>query len=97
MTPAEQKAYQAANAAKGKKFEKEQDDRLMKPMRDVGEASMKGMEEGRMDPMGNSYKAGGFVQNRDMIKKHAAGFKCHNDHVKAMCMGGRTSGNKVVG
>jgi hypothetical protein len=61
MTPAEQKAYYAANAAKGKKFEKEQDDRLMKPIRDAGETAIKGMSEGRMDQMGNSYKKGGKV------------------------------------
>jgi hypothetical protein len=61
MTPAEQKAYYAANAAKGKEFEKKQDERLMKPIREAGETAIKGMEEGRMDAMGNAYKKGGKV------------------------------------
>ena len=32
MTSAEQKAYYAANAAKGKKFEQEQDEKLLKQL-----------------------------------------------------------------
>ena len=94
MTPAEQKAYYIENAKKGKKFEKEQDERLMRPIREAGEAAVKGMEEGRMDAMGNAYKAGGHVEYKDMVKKHSAGFKHHSEHVKAMCGGGYMKGKK---
>jgi hypothetical protein len=36
------------------------------------------------------YKKGGFVEHDQQVKKHSAGFKHHNDHVKAMCGGGYT-------
>jgi hypothetical protein len=62
MTPEQQKKYYADNAAKGKAAEKAQDDRVLKPVRDAGEAARKGMEEGRMDQMGNAYKKGGKVE-----------------------------------
>jgi len=35
-----------------------------------------------------SMKKGGHIEHKDMVKKHAAGFKHHSDHVKAMCGGG---------
>jgi hypothetical protein len=65
MTPEQQKKYYADNAAKGKAAEKAQDDRVLKPVRDAGEAARKGMEEGRMDQMGNSYKKGGKVMEKE--------------------------------
>lgn len=40
------------------------------------------------------YKAGGFVDHTMHVKKHAAGFKHHDDHVKAMCGGGMAKGKK---
>ena len=67
MTSAEQKAYYAANAAKGKKFEQAQDENLLKSIRDRGDAAKKGMEEGRMDAMGNAYKKGGKIMK--MVKE----------------------------
>jgi hypothetical protein len=82
MTPAEQKAYYLENAKKGKKFEKEQDERLMKPIREAGEAAVKGMEEGRMDAMGNAYKKGGKVSSASKradgcaVKGHTRGKIC---------------------
>ena len=32
----------------------------------------------------------GFVDHAIQVKKHAAGFKHHDDHVKSMCKGGKT-------
>lgn len=43
--------------------EKAQYDRMLKPLRDAGEAAMKGMEEERMTPMGDVYKKGGSVKS----------------------------------
>jgi hypothetical protein len=82
MTPAEQKAYHAANAAKGKEFEKKQDERLMKPIREAGETAVKGMEEGKMNPMGDTYKKGGKVSSASSradgcaVKGHTRGKIC---------------------
>ena len=95
MTPEQQKKYYADNAAKGKAAEKAQDDKVLKPIRDAGEAARQGMEQGRMDQMGNAYKKGGFIDHNQQVKKHAAGFKHHDDHVKAMCGGGMAYGKKA--
>jgi hypothetical protein len=92
-TPQEKQQRQAKEAdwaAKGKAAEKAQDDAMLKPVRDAGAAAVKGMEEGRMDAMGNAYKKGGFVEHSQHVKKHAAGFKHHDDHVKTMCSGGKS-------
>jgi len=40
------------------------------------------------------YKAGGFVDHAVHVKKHAAGFKHHDDHVAKMCGGGMAKGKK---
>ena len=42
----------------------------------------------------DDYKKGGFVDHNTHVKKHAAGFKHHDDHVKAMCGGGMAKGKK---
>ena len=98
MTPAEQKAYYAKNKAAGdaasKAYEQRLVDKYKKENAEAGAAAIKGMEEGRMDQMGSAYKAGGHVEHKDMVKKHAAGFKHHSDHVKAMCGGGYMKGKK---
>jgi hypothetical protein len=98
MTPAEQKAYYAKNKAAGDAAGKAYEQRLVnkykKENADAGESAIKGMEEGRMDQMGNAYKAGGHVEHKEMVKKHASGFKHHSDHVVAMCGGGYMKGKK---
>jgi hypothetical protein len=43
--------------------DKERDDAMLKPARDAGAAAVKGMEEGRMDAMGNAYRKGGSVSS----------------------------------
>jgi hypothetical protein len=40
------------------------------------------------------FAKGGFVDHTMHVKKHAAGFKHHDDHVKAMCGGGMAKGKK---
>jgi len=40
------------------------------------------------------YKAGGFVDHAEHVKKHSAGFKHHDDHVAKMCGGGMAKGKK---
>lgn len=87
----QRQAKEAANAAKGKAAEAKQDYEVFGSR---GDAARKGMEEGRMDAMGNAYKKGGFVEHSQHVKKHAAGFKHHDDHVKAMCGGGMSRKSK---
>jgi hypothetical protein len=57
----ERKAREASNKAKADTKERERDTAMLKPIREAGEAAVKGMQEGRMDAMGNAYKAGGSV------------------------------------
>jgi hypothetical protein len=59
----ERKAREAENKAKADAKERERDDAMLKPAREAGEAAVKGMQEGRMDAMGNVYKAGGKVSS----------------------------------
>ena len=59
MTPEQQKKYYADNAAKGKAAEAKKDYEVFGSR---GDAARKGMEEGRMDQMGNAYKKGGKVE-----------------------------------
>jgi hypothetical protein len=40
------------------------------------------------------FAEGGFVDHKQQVKQHAAGFKHHDDHVKAMCGGGMAKGKK---
>lgn len=40
------------------------------------------------------HKAGGFIHHSMHYKKHAAGHKEHQEHVKAMCGGGYMKGKK---
>ena len=51
-----------------------------------------GKDFGDLHP--ETWKKGGFVDHNMHVKKHAAGFKHHDDHVKAMCGGGMTKGKK---
>jgi hypothetical protein len=69
MTSEQQKAYYAENARKGKTAEKAQDDKVLKPVREAGEAARKGMEEGRMDAMGNAYKSGGSIRGHGIEQR----------------------------
>jgi hypothetical protein len=82
-TPQEKQQRQskeAANAAKGKAAEAKQDYEVFGSR---GDAARKGMEEGRMDAMGNSYKKGGKVMDHkhkmEHEKKHSAGFQHEQD------------------
>ena len=88
MTPQEQQAYYKKNAEKGKAFEKAQDEKLLKPVREAGEAAVKGMSEGKMNPMGDTYRKGGKVMehkhNVDHVKHHydGAGHEHEQEKVK---------------
>jgi hypothetical protein len=83
MTPEQQKKYYADNAAKGKAAEAKQDYEVFGSR---GDAARKGMEEGRMDQMGNAYKKGGKAMehkhNVEHVKQHAAGHMHEQDKVK---------------
>ena len=82
MTPEQQKKYYAENAAKGKAAEAKQDYEVVGSR---GDAARKGMEEGRMDAMGNAYKKGGLMEhkhNMEHAKKHAAGHMHEQDKAK---------------
>ena len=57
------KAKEAEWKRMGAANEQAQYDRMLKPIREAGEAAMKGMEEERMDAMGNAYKKGGKVKS----------------------------------
>jgi len=80
MTPEQQKKYYAENAAKGKAAEAKQDYEVVGSR---GDAARKGMEEGRMDAMGNAYKKGGKIMEHkhhmEHMKQHAAGHKHEQD------------------
>jgi hypothetical protein len=71
MTPEQQKKFYAENAAKGKAAEAKQDYEVFGSR---GDAARKGMEEGRMDAMGNAYKKGGKTMehkhNVEHVKHH---------------------------
>ena len=71
MNPAEQKAYYAKNKAAGdaasKAYEQRLVDKYKRENAESGAAAIRGMEEGRMDQMGNSYKKGGKVMK--MVKE----------------------------
>jgi len=59
MTPEQQKKYYATNKADAVAKEKAKDYEIFGSR---GEAAVRGMEEGRMDAMGNAYKKGGKVK-----------------------------------
>lgn len=59
-TPA-QKKYYAENKADAVKKEADKDYEIFGSR---GDAARKGMEEGRMDAMGNAYKKGGAVKSK---------------------------------
>jgi len=81
----QRQAKEAANAAKGKAAEAKQDYEVFGSR---GDAARKGMEEGRMDAMGNSYKKGGKIMehkhNVDHVKQHAAGHMHEQEKVAKM-------------
>ena len=62
MTPEQQKAYYAKNKAEGDKKAAKADYEVFGSR---GDAARKGMEEGRMDQMGNAYKKGGKVMEKE--------------------------------
>lgn len=70
MTPSQQKAYYEKNKADAKVKE---DKALYEIMGSRGDAVRKGMEEGRMDAMGTSYKKGGKVMKKKMKKYEDGG------------------------
>jgi hypothetical protein len=61
MTPEQQKKYYADNAAKYNKKEKDKDYEIFGSR---GDAARKGMEEGKTNPMGDTYKKGGKIMNK---------------------------------
>jgi len=64
MTPEQQKAYYAKNKADAVAKEKKAD---YEAVGSRGDAARKGMEEGRMDQMGNAYKKGGKVEKESKV------------------------------
>ena len=58
------KARESANQAAANAKQKAAIDEKLQPMRERGEAAVKGMSEGRMDAMGNAYKKGGKVAGK---------------------------------
>ena len=66
MTPEQQKEYYAKNKAEASKKEKAKDYEVFGSR---GDAARKGMEEGRMDAMGNAYKKGGKVMKEEHSEK----------------------------
>ena len=57
------KAREEANKAQANAKQKAAIDKKLQPIREGGEEAVKGMEEGRMDAMGNAYKKGGSVSS----------------------------------
>jgi len=80
-------AYMKANKERGVRAEKERDYKMF----GTTEQNIPSV-----NPMGDvtGMKAGGFVDHNVHIKKHAAGFKHHDDHVKSMCGCGMAKGKK---
>ena len=78
MTPEQQKAYYAKNKAEADKKEKAAD---YEAFGSRGDAARKGMEESRMDQMGNAYKKGGKAMehkhNVDHVKHHYGSGHAH--------------------
>lgn len=72
----EQQKYYDKNAAKGKAALEKAD---YEAFGSRGDAARKGMEEGRMDAMGNAYKKGGKAK----VKKYADGGAVFSDEEKA--------------
>lgn len=60
MTPEQQKKYYADNKADAKKKEEKKDYEIFGSR---GDAARKGMEEGKMNPAGDTYKKGGSVSS----------------------------------
>ena len=61
MTPEQQKKFYADNKADAKKKEEKKDYELVGSR---GDAARKGMEEGKTNPMGDTYKKGGKVMKK---------------------------------
>jgi hypothetical protein len=61
MTPEQQKKYYADNKADAKKKEEKKDYEVFGSR---GDAARKGMEEGKSNPMGDTYKKGGKVMKK---------------------------------
>ena len=57
------KAKEAEWKKMGDALVKAKDDELLEPIREAGKAAMRGMEEDRIDAMGNAYKKGGKVKS----------------------------------
>jgi hypothetical protein len=60
MTPEQQKKFYATNKAEALDKEKKKDYELFGSR---GDAARKGMEEGKMNPAGDTYKKGGSVSS----------------------------------
>jgi hypothetical protein len=79
---AKREAYMKANKERGIRQEQQRDYKMFGTTEQNIPA---------VDVMGNvtGMKSGGFVDHSVHVKKHAAGFKHHDDYVKSMCMGGK--------
>ena len=61
MTPEQQKKFYADNKAEAKKKEEKKDYEVFGSR---GDAARKGMEEGKINPMGDTYKKGGNIMSK---------------------------------
>lgn len=90
MTPEQQKKFYADNKAKAEKKEKDKDYEIFGSR---GDAARKGMEEGKTNPMGDTYKKGGKIMSKKSKRYNDGGFateegenKMIDDDVRARAM-----------
>jgi hypothetical protein len=75
----------------------EQNIPVVNPMGDVAMPMSANMKKGgkvmqnkhNVDHVKQTFDSAGHKHEQDKVKPHAAGFKAHHEHVKAMCMGGK--------
>lgn len=77
MTPEQQKAFYAKNKMDALKKEKDKDYDIFGSR---GEAAVNGMQEGKMDAMGNTYKKGGSAKTKVGSHGFKAGATGKNKH-----------------
>ena len=95
-------AYYKANKERGIRQEKQRDYEMFGTTEQNIPAvdtmgNVTGMKKGgkimehkhNVDHVKSTFESAGHKHEQDKVKPHAAGFKAHHEHVKAMCMGGK--------
>ena len=95
-------AYYKANKERGIRQEKQRDYEMFGTTEQNSPAvdtmgNVTGMKKGgkimenkhNVDHVKQTFESAGHKHEQDKVKPHAAGFKAHHEHVKAMCMGGK--------